>query len=328
MRRWSWLALVALSAGCRIPVDLAEYDRMQGELGVRSVLRGEGYTLWSPQDWVSTKDWFLLVGEEYSAVQRALGLDRAATPHVQVLLREVEGLQPLELSASGNGIAFTAARGPHPLHGVAGWASQGEIVIPIAPARVMVLEDGREITGVVSAEHYRSVVRHELAHAFLHERGLPDDDWFAEGAAELIEGLELRDGALLDAGVPCEMLELAPDHRDRPLAELLDWREDGAAVAAGREAVDPGARALCGLYVRFALELPGDGAAAEDLLQRLSVLARRSRDEHLAGEARWHAWLVAQMAALQADAGIQNGPDYTLAPANQEPGPAGAGSPR
>jgi hypothetical protein len=319
MRPLAWAALAALAAGCRIAVDLAEYDRMQRELGVRSVLRGEGFTLWSPQNWVSTRDWFQLLEQELPAVRRALGLAPEATPHVQVLLREVEGLQPLEFAADGAGLSFTATHRPHPLHGVAGWAVEDEIAIPIAPARLVRLEDGREITSVMSAETYRSVVRHELAHALLHGRGLPEDDWFSEGAAELIEGLELVEGELLDAGAPGEALRLARDLDllERPLADLLDWREDGAAVAAGRESVDAAGRVLCGLYVRWAIGLSGERAPARGLLGALSQLARRSRAQHLAEEAGWHAWLAAQAAG----AGIPRASDYTPAPQTQSPAP-------
>lgn len=332
MRTLAWAALAALAAGCRIAVDLTEFDRMQRELGVRSVLRGEGFTLWSPQDWISSKDWFLLVGAELPAMQRALGVAPDPAAHMQVLLREIDGMQVIELSAAGGGMSFAAADRPHPLHGVAGWAMKDQVVIPIAPARVMRLDDGRQITGVMSAEHYRSVVRHELAHVSLHGRGLPDDDWFAEGAANLLESLELVDGALVDAGAPRGTLDRLRDMElvDRPLADLFDWREDGVAVAEGREPVDAASRVLCGLYVRWALGLAGDGAAPQDLLQRLEELGRRSRTEHLAGESRWHAWLAAQAARSEAGAGIGGARDYTLAPSNRRPAPPepATGTPR
>lgn len=323
MRLLPWAAVVALAAGCRIAVDLAEYDRMQGELGVRSVLRGKGFTLWSPQDWVSSKEWFLLLEQEIPAAQRALGLAADACPHVQVLLREVEGMQVFDVTAQGGGVSFARSDAPHPLHGVAGWAGEGQVVIPIAPARVIVLEDGREVSGVMAAGHYRSVVRHELAHVFLGGRGLPEEDWFSEGAADLLEGLELVEGVLVDAGAPREALDRLEGLNllDRPLLDLLEWREDPVAVVEGRQPVNEAARSLCGLYVRWSLGLSGDGSAAGGLLEGLTRLAGRSRAEHLAGEARWHAWLADQVTRSQADAGIPTAADYTLAPSNRRPAP-------
>lgn len=314
----------ALAASCTRHLSLQQFDGMlRRDLGTRCILRGEGFTLWSPQDWTTSKDWYLLLAEELPAALHALGLEAAGAPHVQVLLREVEGMQPFELAASGGGITYTAADQPHPLHGVAGWAAEDEIVVPIAPARVLVLEDGREITSVMSADHYRAVVRHELAHILLGGRGLPGADWFSEGAADVIEGLHLCDGVLVDRGAPRRELELARQMGclARPLVELLEWREDGWAVSQGREEIDAPSRVLCGLYVRWSLGLAGNGAAPVDLLARLESLARRSRAEHLAGAGRWHAWLADQTSGPEADAGIPAAPDYTLAPSNRRPAP-------
>lgn len=291
-----WLAGL-LAAGCTAQVSLADVDRMQREIGVRTVLRQEGFTLWSPHDWVASKAWLELLEVEIPALQRALGLDAAEAPHVQVYLTEVEG-RGIEVGVAGNSVTFQHTRHPDPLHGVAGWAAAGQVVIPIAPAQVSILEDGRELTSTMTAEHYRAVLRHELAHVHLADRALPEATWFSEGAADLVEGLVLSDGALVDRGAPRAALRMAMelDALARPLAALLDWREDGRRILQGKETVDAESRALCGLYLRWRMELAGDGQPVAGLLPRLEAVACLSRAEHLAHEAGWHAWLAGQAA--------------------------------
>jgi len=72
------------------------------------------------------------------------------------------------------------------------------------------------------------------------------------------------------------------------LARLLDWEEDGAAIAAGEEPVDEVSRTLCGLFVRFLAEREPPGSVVE----RLQGIQALGRAELEGLEPAWREWLT------------------------------------
>jgi len=157
-------------------------------------------------------------------------------------------------------------------------------VLYVTPDRVLEVA-GRPVAAHRGAGDYRSTLRHELAHVHAHAAGLEGPRWFSEGLADLVQSYALEDGRLIDRGPDEVCLALA---RGFPaevcgVERLLDWREDGARIAAGEEQVDPISRTLCGLFVRFLLE----GEPPGPLPPRLASIQGRPRSELVALETEY-----------------------------------------
>ncbi|HVS18964.1 MAG TPA: hypothetical protein VMT18_10225 [Planctomycetota bacterium] len=283
-------------AGCR-GLSLAEVDDLQDGIGVRTVLREERFTLWSPLDVETSRAWAELVARELPAVEGAFDPARLVPERLQVLLERVEA-QAIPIPAEGGSVTVQIyPRGSR--HGVLGHASGDVVTLFLAPPNRFRLGSGHVIESETDPASLTSVLRHELAHVAARRAGLELATWLSEGAADVVEGLELREGELVDAGPSPEALERARalERGEWRVAALLDWSESGARVTRGEEQVDLPRRQLCGLYVRWLLGLRGDGRALRDLADRLAALDRRTRAELLAGEPAWRAWLEAETAA-------------------------------
>lgn len=170
-----------------------------------------------------------------------------------------------------------------PLHrrgarnGVLAHASGDTITLFLPPPRRVEQADGTFALVEDDPRDSLGTLGHELAHIAMGRAGLDPPTWLSEGAADLVGGLAPGPAGLCDVGPPRAALEraLALDPAEWRLAPLLAWREDGARVESGAEAVDLPRRALCGLYVRWLLDLSGDGRPVADLAARLRELAWR-----------------------------------------------------
>jgi hypothetical protein len=288
----------------RVVLEPRDLDRLLGEMGSESVARTEHYTLWAPGDWLMMRPWLALVEEERAAVVTAFG-GAEPVPRVQVVLVPVQGMW-LTLESGPNGtLAVRAPEGGDPTHGLEGWASDHGVAVHVPATTYIDGPDGLRLPSVSSPENHRRTLRHELAHWRALGLGLRGGDWLEEGLAQVLEGLELEDGRLVDRGPSADTLKLADALGVRTLAleELLDWREDGGRIVEmvhggrgdGDLGVQPAPRTASGLYVRFLLGLEGSGEPAADFAARFAVLVGIPRAEHLAGEADWRAWLEAEI---------------------------------
>lgn len=289
------IGLLAL-AGCR-GMTLAQVDRLHESIDARTVLREERFTLWSPLDVATSRAWADVIARELPAVERAFGPERLAPQRLQVLLERVE-TPSYPIPPEGGSITITIyPRGTR--HGVVGHASGDVVTIFLAPPNRFRLESGVVIEQETDPERMVAVLRHELAHVAAGRADLDLPTWLSEGAADVVEDLELREGGLFDVGPTAQVLQRAGalDRAEWSLAALLDWRERGERVTSGAEQVDLPRRQLCGLYVRWLLGLAGEGAPVEDLAEALDRLRRTPRAELLAGEPAWRAWLEARTAS-------------------------------
>jgi hypothetical protein len=274
-----------------------EVEALHATLPARTIVHESDFSLWSPFGILPTKEWVALIDSEKRAVDGAFGPSASHEERLQVLLKEVPGLGP-RWTIENDAVSFESESG-HPLHGVEGMAYADTIVLHVAPQTRSILSDGREFLTYASPASYAATLRHELAHIAAFRAGIQAGFWLNEGLAELVDGLETSPDGLLDRGPKHDYLHLAAgfDPQQRSLERLLEWREDGPAIQAGRVEVDVPARVLCGLYVRHRLGLAGDGAPVRDLARRLLELQAESRAAHLAGEVAWQSWLDRILAA-------------------------------
>ena len=290
MRTLAALA-AALSAGCAGTLELTDLDRLERSLEARTVALEQGYTLWSPFAAAQTQDWVGMVDEELTAGCALFGVQPGE--RLMLVLVPIERLGP-QMSVEG-GAVHVEAPPQHPLHGVAGQAGPGTVVIYVTPDRKLEGDSG-PLLAHRAASDYRRTLRHELAHVLARAAGLEGARWFREGVAHLVETYQLEQGRLVDRGPDDVVLLVAHTFPSEQwgLARLLDWSEDGARVAAGEEAVDEVSRTLCGLFVRFLAERQPPGT----LDQRLRAVQAMSRSELLALDPLWHTWLAERIAGI------------------------------
>lgn len=278
-------------AGCR-GLTLAEVDGLHDSIDARTVLREEAFTLWSPLDVETSRAWAELVARELPAVEGAFDSERLAPERLQVLLERVE-VPSIPLPGPGESVTVQV----YPAgsrNGVLGHASGDVVTLFLAPPNRFRLSSGQVVVRETDPERLTAVLRHELTHVACRRAGLELPTWLSEGAADVVEALELEAGQLVDRGPPATLVALALglDRSEWAVAPLLDWSERGERVTRGEEAVDLPRRQLCGLYVRWLLGLEGDGRPVRDLGVRLAALDARSRAALVAGEAEWRAWLA------------------------------------
>lgn len=301
-----WAVGWALCVGCTSPMQLEDLDRLERSLEARTVALERDYTLWSPFAVALTQAWIRMVDQELDAVCDLFG----TRPTRRLLI----GLVPVE----GLGFQFSAQDGTvqverqtqHPLHGVAGMSGAGRIVLYVTPDQEVDAGSGPVIAHR-GADDYRGTLRHELAHILSVECGLTGPPWFYEGLADLVQSYRLEEGRLVDHGPSAEerRAALATPGDQWGIARLLDWREDGARIAAGEEQVDTASRALCGWFVRFLFERD----PKPSLHESARATSRRTRAELVALDGEWKRWLALELAeppddsALPQEGGAGNG---------------------
>jgi hypothetical protein len=279
----------ALCAGCVSRLDLTDLDRLERSLEARTVALEEHYTLWSPFATAQTQAWIRMIDEELAAACELFGTRPAE--RLMIGLVPVEGLG-FQFSAE-DGKVTVAWQREHPLHGVAGMSGGGRILVYVTPDQEVDAGEGPVIAHR-GADDYRGTLRHELAHVLSVASGLTGPPWFYEGLADLVQSHQLEEGRLVDRGPSFEdrLMAIATPADAWGLKRLLDWREDGAQIAAGKEAVDKVSRALCGWFVRFLFERDPRGT----LHQSARAAASLSRSELLALEPQWRNWLSLELA--------------------------------
>ena len=300
------LALLVQACAVNVRLDAGDLDGLLEEMGAESVVRREAYTLWSPFPPEGTALWREALDEELPAQRALFGVDQL-TRRVQVVLEAVPELA-LRLEQGPDGqVTVRRPAGPDPTRGLHGYAHEGGVHVHVPATGWLTTPEGRRIPSITRPiGTLRRTLRHELAHWFAFHEGIEGDKWLDEGLAQCVSGLGMEDGRLLDRGVPKSDLDRARalPVEELSLAELLDWTEDLQPILEAvrdrdpdRElGLDPVPRVTCGLYVRFLLGLDGSGAPVEGLAERLRELQCMPRDVHLAGEARWRAWLADRLA--------------------------------
>ncbi len=282
------LAVGLLALACQTTISLADLDRLQRSVSASTTIAKDSYTLWSPFEVITTRDWIAMIEEELPAMSSALGTELGEA--LLVLLTPVEGLGP-GVSVEGK-VLRTEAPAAHPLHGVEGHALDRQIVLFVdAPVKIPI-GDGEFLFGSIQADSYRETLRHELGHVFAGKAGIRGADWLSEGTAQYLASLRLVEGRLVDEGAPVEMVVEArglPRER-RTIEHLLAWEESGERILAGEEQVDRAARTLCGLFVRYLLDRQDE----PELCDRLRAVAALPRASLRALEDPWQAWLDAE----------------------------------
>jgi len=282
------LSALPLCASCVSRLDLSDLDRLERSLDARTVALERDYSLWSPFAVAQTEPWLRMIDEELHASSELFGT--RPSDRLMIGLVPIQGLG-LQFS-SQDGKVTVAWQKEHPLHGVAGMSGGRRILVYVTPDQELETGEG-PVVAHRGADDYRGTLRHELAHVFALESKLAGPSWFYEGLADLVQSYALEEGRLVDRGPSFEdrlvASTIAPEHWGVP--RLLDWREDGARVAAGEEAVDKVSRALCGWFVRFLFQQD----PRSTLHQTARAVSQRSRQELEALEPAWREWLATQL---------------------------------
>ena len=258
---------------------------------VRTVTVEDDFTLYTPYDAERTAKLAKMVRTNLRAVagQLEMTFEQAVQIHAQPL-----DIQGFGIELAGDQMHFSGNLRPPTLHDVTGFASTkstGDIpvvVFFVAADSETIREDGSVLTGTFSFS-YDATVRHELAHQYSIRQGLDGEVWFNEGLALELENATPDGDRLVPIPWPASLEQAARVHRETSLARVLDWREDGSAIAAGSEEPYRDGRPLAHAYVRFLLERGGGERSPE----AFRAILQMSREQHLALENDWHRWLLA-----------------------------------
>ncbi len=158
-------ALAALAASAVLPActanpSLPEFDSLARTAGARTIVLEEGFSLYSPYDVITTREYVPLIAQQRAEVFALLGVESPSP--IVVHLREDEGIGA-DLSVMGDEVRV-GGLSMAPDDGILGWAGE-ELVVRVAPARLLTFADGREITSVLGASMYKDTLRHELTHS-------------------------------------------------------------------------------------------------------------------------------------------------------------------
>jgi hypothetical protein len=294
MRPVIFTCLLGLLAACTAP-----FHSVDGALrasDVRTVAVEDDFTLYTPYDVKRSAELAKMVRINLRAVagQLEMTFDEIVQIHAQPL--EIQGFK---MGLDGSQVHVTGNLRPPTLHDVAGFTaieSTGDlpvVVFFVAKDREAIREDGSAFTETFGFS-YDSIVRHELAHQCSIRQGIDGEVWFNEGLALEMENATPDGDGLVPIPWPPSLAQAAKVHRETSLARVLDWREDGAAIAAGREEPFRDGRPLAHAYVRFLLEREGGERSPAAFRQILGM----SREQHLALEDDWHRWLDANSHAV------------------------------
>jgi len=279
---------------CLLAACTAPPQSMDGALrasDVRTVTVEDSFTLYTPYDVERTAKLAKMVRTNLRAVagQLEMTFEQAVQVHAQPL-----DIQGFGIKLEGDQMHFSGNLRPPTLHDVAGFAAIETsrdvplIVFFVAADQKTLREDGTEITGTFTFS-YDAIVRHELAHQYSIRQGLDGEVWFNEGLALELENATPDGDGLVPIPWPASLEQAAKVHGETSLARLLDWRENGSAIAAGSEQPYRDGRPLAHAYVRFLLERGGGERSPE----AFRAILQMSREQHLALEDDWHRWLLA-----------------------------------
>ena len=193
---------------------------------------------------------------------------------------QVNAGMSMEVRVEGNAIRPEAIHfEPH--GGLHGYAGGRAMVLQVADAKVLRLEDGREITSFLGATMYTATIRHELTHVATNLLGVRAGDWLKEGIAHAIGDIPVVDGHLRLEPVPKILDSAAALSREsRSIDRLLAWRQSIPPVEG-----DVSARLLSCALVVFLLE------EEPDLQQGVLRLAAMDENRIRSFQDAWSAWL-------------------------------------
>jgi len=274
---WHASTLLALAA-CTAPDALVRFDELARTGPARTIVLEQDFSLYSPYDLHATREYVSLIAAQKAEVFALLGVESPAP--IVVHLRETEGIGT-SITVIGNQMRVDELT-MEPHDGVLGWAGE-ELVVRVAPAQKIRLEDGREITGLLAASMYGNTLRHELVHFAARQAGLPREPWLNEGLAHALEWIPIDAGRFVLAPVP-PCLSAAASLAPGPgvLDPLFAWQQAYPATDSDREA-----RMLGLALVVFLLER--EPAPLREGLRRVAAL---EREQLLALEPAWLAWLA------------------------------------
>lgn len=275
-------ALALAGTACRAP-SAVDASRSLRAASVRTVAIEPTCTVFSPYDAVRTQGYVERVVATLGLVGDVFEAELPGPLYVVLELEEAS-----KLRADGDAsVAGTPA--PHGVLGAYG-RLDGEspsVLLFVPRDGELVLEDGRTVA-VRYDRDPGTTLRHEIAHVFADQLGLDGDTWFDEGLALELESMQPVRGQLVPVALP-ETIEVARRLPRVPMTSLLDWSERGARVLSGAEEAFVEGRPLAHALVRFLLLREEQGS----LVERLRAVKELGRDELLAVEEAWHAWLDA-----------------------------------
>ena len=266
--------LLLVTTACTRVVPREELDGLNRSLDVKTVIFEDDYSIYSPYTSGRTRYYQRVIEEEFRALD--LLIDAEVEEPILIQLRPVE--QTTTYSGPGNARL-------HPPRTVIGYATLREVVIYVMPEHAPTGEPRRALP---DASEYRSIIRHELAHIFVHRLKLPADSWIQEGIAEAVETFDLIDGKL-DPNTP---FRISPRRLARwgpfSLESVLSWQENGFRVEKGMEEPNVRARKLAMTFVLYLMEQHADLPFTE----RLEKIGTLPREELLTMEDAWQQWLA------------------------------------
>lgn len=287
---------LGLVAGCHT-VTIEEVAEHLLASDIRCLVSEEDLTVLSPYPPLETAKYLSSARSNLDALEAALDVELQRPVLVQ-LVPEAAGT--MGVTFDGDRVAVHGRYARPSRNGILGTAmsSDGEdaptVTLIVAPLILGRHADGRRIEGYIH-EPFDEVMRHELAHLCAFRAGLRGPVWFSEGLAQTFEHCALDKLELTPPALPEILVLAARLHRDWTVADLLDWKEDAAAVDAGLETGWGPGRPLAYAWMRFLLE----GDARASWRERFERIRTMTRAELLAFERPWHAWLDGIEAAAQ-----------------------------
>jgi hypothetical protein len=263
-------ALLACACRALPPPSAAELEAELQRSAV-TVVREEGFTLFSPYDAATTSVYATILREETERVLRVLDIAAPAAVRIHLVpVPEEDGASDPWESASHDGFA-------------GGAFESGFAFVYVAA--------GTPTAAAVRAEFGRAALRHELAHLHARGAGLGQRTWFNEGLASEIEsmredGPELRARAFTPA-----FLEARNSAVAGAVAELVRWQR-------GDELSDT-ARAQRYHQSQALFHFLAERAPPGSLRERAAAVHALDEAQILAVEPEWLAWL-AGLDALEA----------------------------
>ena len=287
MNRTSLILALATIASCGGPSLTRIEDTLRGE-EVRTLVLEEGFSFYSPYDARRTAQLARMIAANQRAVGRhfEVGFDRP----LRVVAKPLE-MEGVEIEALGGLIRVSGSPTPPTLHDIGGYATRSggtpTVVFFVAKDTRTPREGAVELTTAFLFD-YSGTVRHELAHLHAARAGLEGPDWFDEAIALEVELSDLTAGELVSPATPATLPVAAEACRRFGLADLLDWKEDGDAIARGEQEPFVEGRPLAHSYLRFLLRHL-DAAPGVTAYRRIREM---DRGEHLALEESWRRWLA------------------------------------
>ncbi len=266
-------ALALLASSCSVTVSRNDLDMLLRAYEVRTAVMEPRFTVMSAFGAERTADVVDAFREDLPRVEALYGVEVGRRLQVHLL-----PMMEAEVVESAEGYLFRLGDRP----GYQAYTDHVDrIVVLLHPD--LELPDGRVVFAAHDRVDYRDSLRHELAHICSHLVADELPTWLDEGLAHHVGRTRWVD----ERPVRPNRLALLPSDRAVPLAELLDWREDGAAVVAGEAASRADLRRLALAFVTYLLERE----PRPDLASALREIADTPRAGLLAREDDFRAWL-------------------------------------